>query len=319
MKCCTFSSRIFVMGWVMLLILAGGCQRPEEAKTTTPELVSKKIIVTVNGDPVYEGDIMRRIHAAYGNIDKSQLQGDRWQMVVEMATEEEIQDKLLLAAANQEGITISQKEIDAALANTKKMLGEDEFTKMLTARQATEQEYRQFLEKRSLIERFKEQKIFAEITIDEDKLQEYYEGHGADFVPAQVRLEILRFDEEHKAAEAYERLKKGEEFEALVAELSAGRQRKVGNRTRWMPIDAVPEALRPLVASAKPGEINGPVESDDGYYVFSVLEQKEAGVVPFEEVKEEIKNGLLARKKNMLLSQWYESNKNKANIEYIRQ
>ena len=199
------------------------------------------------------------------------------------------------------------------------MLGDEGFTKMLAARKATEREYRIFLENRGRIEQFKEQKLFTEITIDEEKLQQYYEGHGADFVPEQVRLEILQLANETTAQKAYEKLKHGEDFEAVVAEYSAGKEKKVGSRTRWMPIDAVPEALRQQVASATPGELNGPIQGEDGFYVFTVKEKKEAGVVPFEEVKEEITKGLLVKKQQALLNHWYEINKKKANIEYIKE
>ena len=50
-----------------------------------------------------------------------------------------------------------------------------------------------------------------------------------------------------------------------------------------------------------------------------VNDKKKAGVVPFEEVKDEITKGLLARKKNMLLNQWVKSAKETATIEYVRE
>ena len=70
------------------------------------------VIVTVDGDPVTRGDILRRIRSAKGDIDASKMDPDTWRGIVQTATNSEIIDKLLLKAARSENMEIDPEKLE---------------------------------------------------------------------------------------------------------------------------------------------------------------------------------------------------------------
>ena len=178
---------VFLLIAILVLFLSTGCPRSDKGL----DVNSKKVLVTVNGEPIREGDVNRRILAAHGKIDKKTLPPNRLQMMREAATETEIIDRLILQAAAAEGMTVPDSEIDAALERTREMTGERNFKKMLKERRVSEKEFRNFLRNRQIIDQYKDT-LFSTVTLDAQQVRNYYTGHKKHFTaPDLVRLELF--------------------------------------------------------------------------------------------------------------------------------
>jgi parvulin-like peptidyl-prolyl isomerase len=300
-----------------ILSMIAGCKKAEEKKAQ-PDIQSKKVLARVDGKPIYEGDVIRRIKVVHGAVDKSKIDPNMWQRMIESSTESEILDKLLLQEAISKGVEESSEEVDAALNRSKEMLGEDEFKAILKKRNSTEQEYREFLKERALIKKFKEE-LFKGITIDDDTLETYYEGHKESFsFPESVRLEMVIVDNIADANEIYSRTKKGEDIKKIVEEYSTEDKKATFRRTRWMHYDEIPLVIQSKVKSGNIGDIIEPTDSADKIYIVKILEKRSARVLTFEEAKEDIKNTFLRRGQQNILEKWYETAKQKVTIEYVK-
>ncbi len=281
------------------------------------DISSKKVVVMLDGESIHEGDIFRRILAAYGNIDRDKINHEKWQIIYESALETEIIDRLLLRNAISEGIKVSDERIENLFSETLNTMGEKKFRKMLNERKATENDYKRFLRDREMISLYKE-KLFQTITIDEKNAREYYEGHKEDFVsPEMVRLEVFVVKDKDDAEKIYHRWNNGESFEVLDKEFSI-ENRDAGRRLRPMPYDAIPAAFRTQIKEARVNEILSPLNIDGQYYIIRVVEKSESRVFAYSDVKDEIMNILRRKKENQVLFEWFERQKNGIKIEYLR-
>lgn len=304
---------LIIIFLIQFLAVLHGCK---EAKGI--DINSKKVIAVVNGDVIYEGDVYRRIQAAYGDIEKEKLPPSRWEMMFEGAIESEIIDKLLLKAAIEDGLKISSEKIDEILSRTREKMGEENFYKMLKSRNASEDEFKKFLEERELIEAYKD-RLFKEIKIDEASLKQYYEGHKEEFSePEKIRLEVITVRDMEQAKTIYKRWIEGETFEKLAEEFNKKPDEKIGRRLKWMPYDAIPVQLQPLVKAKKKEEILEPTQVGEDIYIIKILDYRPDRALTFEESKDRIQDFLLIKKQGDLIDQWYKKRLQEVEIKYVR-
>ena len=277
----------------------------------------KVIVARVNGEPIYKSDVLRRMRAAYeGNIEELKSDPNRWQMLKDVATESEVMDQLLLQTAVAEGMVVSEDDAQGLLDRTKELAGSKAFAEMLKERGVDEETFRDFLVKRELILRYKN-KLFKNVTVNDDALEEYYEGHKETFVdPPQVRLEIFTFGVRKTAEGIYKLWKDGDSFEAISAKYK-NEGENVGRRTRWMPIDAIPAELQSKVTEADVGTILEPEQISNKFYVVKIIDKMESRTRGFEEVKAEIYETILNLRKNKVLDEWHKNAMQGAKIEYF--
>jgi parvulin-like peptidyl-prolyl isomerase len=309
-----FLSTLILVVVATLVACTPDSEEPEAKKAVPDE---KIIVVRVNGEPVYEANVLRRIRAAHGgDIEEVKKDPNRWQMLLDVATETEVMDKLLLQAALADGMAVSAEEARELLTRTKDVAGKLAFSEMLAAREANEEALRDFLVERELINRYKD-KLFAGLVVDEDALRNYYEGHAETFAdPDKVRLEVFTFGVRETAKKIYARLKSGESFDS-IAKAYHDEAEQVGRRTRWMPMNAVPAELRSKVTEAEAGTILEPTQVFDTFYVVRVVEKKAARIRGIEEVKDEIGKTILTIRQNKVLDEWYKAASLEATIEYV--
>ena len=103
--------------------------------------------------------------------------------------------------------------------------------------------------------------------------------HFRDQIPAtteQVRLRDIRVKTQAEAQKVLERLQAGEDFAALVAELSLDTTTKdKGGEMDWQPRGGMPPEVESAVFSLEVGQLSGPVyqNQDGAYYLYQVLEK----------------------------------------------
>ncbi|MGE5892978.1 MAG: peptidyl-prolyl cis-trans isomerase [bacterium] len=295
-------------------ILTLSCKSTNESK---PGVNSKKVVAKVNGEPVYEGDVVRRIRAVYGDVEKTKIEHTKWQMMVEAATDSEIIDRLIIQTARKEGLKVSPDGVDEVMKRSREQMGEENFRSMLHERQATEEGFRKFLEERELIAQYKK-KLFSAINLDEKTLREYYEGHRDNFIePESVLLEVITVADKEKADEVFQRWGKGEDFEKLSEAYSTKEGEHAGRKLRWMPYDAMPMDLQPKVREGKRGEILSPIQSSGKYYVIKILDKRAEKKLSYDEAKDRVREMLTAKRQQDIIEKLYEEEKEKAKIEYV--
>lgn len=303
---------------ILPFVLIIGCKKTEEPEVARQDIHSKKVIVRIDNAPIYEGAIIRRIKAGHRDIDTLTASPDKWQRIFKAATETEILDHLLLKEGLSKGINATQEEINDPLNRTKEMLGQAQFEQMLKDRGASEKEYRDFLEERLIIKKYRD-RLFENITFDDERLEQYYEGHKESFKrPESIRLEVLTFEDFDGSGVISERVQSGEDMEKLAGEFSSDERKITYSKTRWIPYSGIPEDVRDLIKSGETGDIIKPAQVDTRIHIYKILEKRSEYIPPFEEVREELRNSFMRREQQKIIDDWYEAAKEKVTIEYIQ-
>lgn len=296
----------------VLTVLACSCSPPQKVETAGEE----KVLVTVNGTPVTARDVERRVRSLHGDLDLDTLSPDLRRRIAEEAVEAEIVDRLLLEAAREEGIVVEEKEVDRELRRVREVMEKGDYGEMLEARNAEEEDFRRFVHDQILIRAFQD-KLFAEIEVEEGVLEEYFEGHPEKFTePPQVRLHVMILQNQERLASVMKSLEGGRTFEDLADDMAKEGARV--SRTRLMPVEAVPKGLREKVLSAAPGEVVINESASGEVSIAKVLERKEARQMDFEEAGDLVRATIQQVRRQKILDDWYESRLKTENIEYHR-
>lgn len=93
------------------------------------------------------------------------------------------------------------------------------------------------------------------------------------------------------ANELFERLQKGEDFAKIAEEYSHGHRSSFGGSWRPVQPDSLAEPYDILATQSQqmqPGQLAGPIETDEHIFIMKLEEKQSAIVVPFDKVQKEI-------------------------------
>ena len=288
-------------GFIALLAVALGALPAQAADVTPhqPAPISSResaILARVNGTPITEQMVLRRLQAVHGDVEPYRKDPNQ--------------------AAIAEKLKVSGKEVQEAHARSRRLLGEDRFRSMLEERGASEADYDAFLRERLLIDKY-QAKLFKDISVDEETLRSYYDGHQALFTqPRRAHLESMLVQNPEAARELIKSLKSGNDGGTLP-----GKQHdKVGSaekaQRRWVVIDDLPPKLRTPLETAKAGDVLDPVEETGQTRIIRVLAIEEARPLSFDEARKGLEARFLRRRQESLLDDWYARARKQASIEY---
>jgi peptidyl-prolyl cis-trans isomerase D len=137
-----------------------------------------------------------------------------------------------------------------------------------------------------------------------EKVREYYDKYEEELFQRPRRIHVLhlmravprdapeqeRSREREIIEEARARVERGEAFEDVAREISSDESAIEGGDIGWVTEETrLPKDLKKAILELSEGEMTGVLESPHGLHVFKAKEVQEAGTVPFEEVKEDIR------------------------------
>jgi peptidyl-prolyl cis-trans isomerase SurA len=171
------------------------------------------------------------------------------------------------------------------------------------------------------------QEVGSKIRISEEEAQEFYNQHQKELEgPEEVSLsEIMVSTEpakpsvenkdsadaaaqppvedaakvaeaEAKAKALLEQLKKGAKFEDLAKQSSNGPTAAAGGKLGSFKRGELAKEFEDKTFSLKPGEYSDVIRTKQGFIILKVNAHRPAGVAPFKEVSEQIKNAIYAQR-----------------------
>jgi len=144
-------------------------------------------------------------------------------------------------------------------------------------------------------------KVAKDVAVPEEKAREYYDKNIEKFKQDEM-IEIRHgyFGTQKEASDAILAIKSGKQFDDVLSSStmpesvkSSGGYRNWIKRGNIIPTVGVDEALENALFALKVGDLYGPYKSDKGWHIFQIEDRKEAGIKPYEEVKDTIEYQLL--------------------------
>ena len=288
--------------------------------------------------------------AQMGDV-KGNKDGMLYLMVEQRVINQLIIEELLNQEANNRGIKVSGKEVDAAVAKIiDKLGGKDRLTEVLKQNNLSVTQFKKDIKNQVRMHKLAE--AVGNIKVSDADVKKFYDEnldkfkHGdqvrASHIlimanPYQISQDITAkskksFTDDALKAEVEKVLaQKKAEADKIAKELQADSSKFAAYAKKYSEDEnsaiqggdlgffekdrMVPEFAQ-YAFSAKPNTISDPVQTQYGYHIIMVTDRKEAGTVPFEKVKSDIKEYLTQSKEIEALDKITQVAKKKAKIEY---
>jgi peptidyl-prolyl cis-trans isomerase C len=288
---------------------------------------SAEVVAKVNDEEILQSDVDDVM--AIFVMPQFQAQNPGQELPAEQKTQIEanivnqlVTEKLLLQAAAKENITADDTLIAQRLEQVKAQRPD-----------IAEDQLKALLEKDFIIQQLIQQEVMAKIEIPDEEVRKYYDEQKDQFsepeqvqashILIQVAQDATQEDKDaakKKIEDVLVLAQEGKDFAELAKEYSEGPSKTNGGDLGFFPKGAMVKPFEEVVfALEKEGDISGIVETQFGYHIIKLTGKKAAREVSFEEVKDQLKQGLLQQKQQSEAMVWVEGLKSGATIELMNQ
>jgi foldase protein PrsA len=289
--------------WLSIAVKGQGGQGGTAAVPDPPDF--QKCVETKKKTPVPKGQkrpsdetLKKQCKTEYDNLKREVMQFL-------------IQAEWVEQEAQEQDIKISDKEIETALADQKKQaFPNDKQYQEFLASSGMKEEDVLFRVKLSQLQ----QKLTEKVTTDAKKVSDedieaYYEKNKKRFAQPERRdLRVVLTKTEAKAQQAKRALESGQSFKKVVKQYSIDEASK--SQAGLLP--AVSEgqqekAFDEAIFAANKGQLEGPVKTQFGWYVFEVEKVTKASQQTLEQSKDTIRNLLRSQREQKALDEFIKS------------
>ncbi len=313
----------FILAYVILFIvlfIVSGCGMVKVNESEE----EKSIVAKVDGE-IISKDEFDKIFSVFKTQIEMKQGADVWDksyegkkyidLAKEQVLQQMIEDKIQLKKAEELKLSVSQEEMEEEFEKFKKLFNSEEgFIEFLTGLKMDEEYFRDSIKKSLVINKLKEN-MTKNIEVTDEEISNYYSSHEDLFF--RIKASHILLETEEEAKDILLKVNEGEDFNALAKEYSIDPSVKEnsGDLDYFRRGDMV-EPFEEAAFALKPGEVSDIVKSQYGYHIIKVEDRK---VDKLEDVKDELKTGMLIEKKKTDFDTIFEEIYNKAKVEkYVK-
>lgn len=305
------------------------------AISTQPQVVDR-IVAVVNGDIIVYQEVNEMMAPLVAELLHS---GQPPEKINEIVYEQRrkllnmlIDQKLMLQASSKYDITVSEKEVDAAIERMKEanQLTDESLRSALQKQGLSLTDIRNTYREQILLNRIEQMEVSSRIVVSEEDIKAYYEQHPGEYKGSrQYHLRHLMVDapsfaapEQREAAAArmeaaLAALKAGESFIEVVKRYADQKYTVAEGELGVFNLDDLAPALKGEVEKLAIGQYTPVMETGQGYqiiYLENIVETKPAA---FDEKENEIRELLLKEAVTKRKQAWLEELRKHAHIKII--
>jgi foldase protein PrsA len=210
--------------------------------------------------------------------------------------------------AEEMGIKVTDAEVKKSFDQQKKQSfpKDADYQKFLKDYGQTEQDVMQRVKLDLLSNKIREKVIKGKDKVTDAQIKEFYDKNKERFAQPERRdLRIVLTKGEAKANQAKSALDGGQSWKSVAKEHSIDEASKAqGGKLPAQAEGTLEKALDEAVFKAKKGEIEGPVKTQFGYYVFEVEKIQKASQQTLEQAKETIRQTLQSQNQQKALDKF---------------
>ena len=296
--------------------------------------VVDRVVAIVNDTVILESELRTRLSALLPDLQNITDPKERARRLDKLKTQmldEMVNEELIVQAANEAKIEVEPSEVQAALDEIKKQnkLDDAGLAAALSEQGYTMQAYREDLRRQIMRMRAINQLVRPKVNItDEDVKAKYDEMARRSNAVSSVQLAHILIkvpdrateqqlaEAKDKASTAIQRVKAGEDFAKVAADMSDDEATKnTGGQLGWFERGSVSPDWEAVIFSMAKGEVRGPVAGPQGLEVFYAVDLKQNAIQPFDQLKDKIKDDLQRREMDKQTQNWVDELKKKAYID----
>ena len=252
-----FGLAFFLFGCI-LIVVAGCDQKP---------------VAVVNGDRITEKEFVDKLKETTGERILQQM----------------IDRQIVEDAFQKAGLKLSEQDIAASIQEMQSRAPSPAaFEEYLIARGVTLEDLREDLQLQMKVNML----ATKDVVVTEEQLEKFYEEHKERYdKPLRVKISEIVTPDKQQAEQALAALgKEGASFAAVAEQFSVSpATRQYGGQRPVTPIDELfPMELRDVVSGAQEGELIGPIETQQGWYVLQIEQRLPEETATFESAREQV-------------------------------
>jgi parvulin-like peptidyl-prolyl isomerase len=284
---------------------------------------NQDVAAIVNGDAITMTELnqqLEQLEQQYPNMFEGAEGEARLLEFKQRLLDNLIDQKLVLQAAEERGIEITDEDVQGQIDQLKQGFETDEeWEEALTNAgmnpDTLEDQIREQLLTQKLIE-----SLSDDVEITEVEITEYYEGNKQMFFEDAAKRSshiLFKPEDKAKAEEVLAELEDGEDFAALAKEYSQDPgSAQNGGDLGWPTTPFVPE-FEEAVSGLDKGEMSGLVETQFGWHIIVVTDTREGKQQTQEEAKEQIEQVLRQQKRADAYQSFLDDLRAAAEIEIV--
>lgn len=313
---------------VLALLVALGCQPAEP--TANVESGAKKVAVFEGGE-VTLGEVQE--FAEQSGLGELSPDSPQYEAAISQIMPQLVDIEVTKAYAEEQGITVSDQEVDREIETIKDQLAEqaqaqgqdvgreEVFDQALEQAGITEEQLREQIREQLPVQKVQE-RVASDAEPSQQEVEAFYEeNREAQFTTPEQRCArhiLFTKDQREKAEDVKQQLEDGADFAELAEENSqdpgsAEQGGDLGCLGRGETVPNFDDAL----FGAEQGEIVGPVETQFGFHVIEVTDINEESTESLEAVEGEIRDQLSADLQAEEFASWVEEQRQERNVKYL--
>jgi len=230
-------------------------------------------VAVVNGDRITEKEFVDKLKETGGE-----------QLLQQMIDRQIVED-----AFQKAGLVLSEEDIAASMQEMQSRAPSPAaFEEYLTARGVTLEDLREDLQLQMKVNML----ATKDVVVTEEQLKQFYEGNKGRYdKPLRVKMSEIVTPGKLQAEQALEALgKEGASFAAVAGQFSVSpATREYGGQRPITPVEQIfPMELQEVLGTAEEGEIVGPIETQQGWYVLQIEQRLPAETATLESAREQV-------------------------------
>jgi peptidyl-prolyl cis-trans isomerase C len=282
------------------------------AQENAPE-PEEKVAAVVNGEVIPMGRLDREMSGYQTKLMRSgqMLTKDKLEALKQGVLESLIDRALLYQESVKQGIEVKPEEIEEQWVRIRERFDSEEAFQQAMIRMNTDEEtIRDEIRRVRTVKTFIQGRFAQGAAISEEEARAFYDTHQESFNrPEQIRARHILIRPESGGGEQAEKdarsrlealreeAEAGADFAELAGKHSQGPSGKRGGDLGYFSRGDMAKPFEDAAFALKePGELSQVVRTQFGYHLIKLEDRKEGGLVPFEEVQENLQEYLRKEK-----------------------
>jgi peptidyl-prolyl cis-trans isomerase SurA len=299
--------RIAVLALSLAVVLFQGSVLAQTRELATRGELLDRVVAIVNDGVVLNSDLDQQMDSVTERLRQQKLELPPQNVLRQQVLERLIVQELQIQRATHDGLKVTDEMLNGALADVAKRnnITLTQLPDALQQQGIDYTSYRDDMRKEILMTMLRNRDVLQHISVTPREIDqflakqastpsennEYNVSHiliavGQEASPAQLDAAAKR------AAEVYDRARKGEDFAKLAVAYSNSQTALDGGALGWRKGSELPTFLTDQVAKLKPGEVSEPLRTPTGYHIIRLNEVR-GGVQPSVESQVHVRHILM--------------------------
>lgn len=263
---------------------------------------AEKVVISVGSRKITPEDL--KAHLKRMAFEPDVANQERFDSLVEML----VDHYLVLEYGKQQGLSVSDEELENTVREIKKDYAEKDFQDLLLKGYIDYGEWKEGLREQLLIRKITRKASEAGPQVSIEEMKAYYDSHREEFrQPAMVRFRQIVTRTKEEADNIQKRLVQGGDMAATVAQSFKVPASAGSSEPGWFAKGDLDESIEKVVFSLPVGKVSGVVETPYGFHIFEVLGRKPEGVRSLPEAMTEIEAKLRYERQEAFYSDWLQN------------